>query len=502
MKKMCSWLVALTGLFGLASVTYAGSPGLFPQLLPQLFGQDEPRPLARPDDQDPASSEQARDRQYPVQKSTDPWTDDDGWLVDLLESIDLFDACPWTQYVLEPLARMLMPATPVLPPFDLAAEVALRYASAVAAARQDAEDAAADAKDDTSRSCEMLPYPKVVSGPNACPLAYGCPLGCGSAAVGQCTPCPSASPATAKGCGSCPSACWGVPCPTFGEIVSSGAGKPCKCCENCKDCKDCTCGKNAAKNAAYSVHGFVLENAHPWAPVAMPPLPPLMPHPAMFPMLPPPHPGRHETPLGPLVELLWQRELISAAIEQMEEELAQAAQAAQMAQQQRTVYAQMATSTLSAPKVRLSTEHFEAQCAAMRCLGNDPHRLVLEGEVVLTCKKSGHVVRIEAPCVVVNMQDGTFSVDSHVPPPAAPAVPSSVQGLHPLPAPPVMYWTPDMSSRYTPYYGSSWSVPTWQQGPMPYPVVPATYAPTPYTPSPRPASPYSTPEIQGGGFSR
>jgi hypothetical protein len=507
MKKSCSWVVAVAGLLGLAGSSHAGSPALYPQVLPHLFAQEAPRPQTRPDDDwlnyighphspfGPGESLQTWERQCPTKDVTDLWLDDD-WLADLL------DCCGFTQYLWEPLARMLLPAQPVLPPFDFAADAMMRYVSAVAAAKQAAAEYAAPSppaavKEGPSRTCEVLPQPKTVSGPSSCPLSYGCPLGCGG--VGQCAPCPSTSAAEVKGgssFGSCPAtkSC-GVPYPTYGEIITSPpvvSGKACKCC---KDCKDCECCKDAPPKGAYSMHSIIWQNAHPWTPVAMPPLPPLPPHPLMLPMLPPP-PGMHETPLSPLQELYWQHHIIEAAINQMEQELALKLQAAA---QQRIVYSQVATSTGSAHKVHLVTEHFEAHCNSMHCVGSDPHRLLLEGEVLLTCKKSGHFVRIEAPCVAINMKDGTFSVESQPAPQPLPAVPHNVHGMYPTPSAPIMLWTSDASwpSSFGCYSGPT-PLPMrllqqgWQLTPpatqsQPYPVIPAAY-PSPASPTINPSS--------------
>ena len=82
---------------------------------------------------------------------------------------------------------------------------------------------------------------------------------------------------------------------------------------------------------------------------------------------------------------------------------------------------------------------------------------MLEGDVRLTCKKSGHAVRIEAPCVIVNMKDGTFTVEAQQPVAAqCPSCPS--------------WGSPTMQ----------WCVPhSCLQGPPPNAVFYQTYMPVP-----------------------
>jgi hypothetical protein len=57
---------------------------------------------------------------------------------------------------------------------------------------------------------------------------------------------------------------------------------------------------------------------------------------------------------------------------------------------------------------RLVTPTFDVQCERISCDGT-PERLILEGDVRLTFKKTS--LRVEARCVIVNMKDGTFMVD-------------------------------------------------------------------------------------------
>jgi hypothetical protein len=71
-----------------------------------------------------------------------------------------------------------------------------------------------------------------------------------------------------------------------------------------------------------------------------------------------------------------------------------------------------------AAPARLKTPHIEAQCERMSCAGS-PERMILEGNVCLRYNKDGQVVHIEAQRVVVNVKEGTFTVEAN---PAAPAV--------------------------------------------------------------------------------
>ncbi|MBI2804371.1 MAG: hypothetical protein HYX68_05225 [Planctomycetes bacterium] len=57
---------------------------------------------------------------------------------------------------------------------------------------------------------------------------------------------------------------------------------------------------------------------------------------------------------------------------------------------------------------RLVTPDFEAHCERMSNRGDT---IVLEGNVLLLCKKHAQPIRIEAQRVIVNMKDGTFSVE-------------------------------------------------------------------------------------------
>jgi hypothetical protein len=64
----------------------------------------------------------------------------------------------------------------------------------------------------------------------------------------------------------------------------------------------------------------------------------------------------------------------------------------------------------NAQAVHLVTPHFEARCERMT--GGAGDRLVLEGDVQLTCKKHGQDIRIAAARVVVDVKEGTFTVES------------------------------------------------------------------------------------------
>jgi hypothetical protein len=63
--------------------------------------------------------------------------------------------------------------------------------------------------------------------------------------------------------------------------------------------------------------------------------------------------------------------------------------------------------------VHLVTPDLEAHCERMHHRGD---AIVLEGNVLLLCKKHAQPLRIEAQRVVVNMRDGSFTVESEVRP--------------------------------------------------------------------------------------
>jgi len=66
-----------------------------------------------------------------------------------------------------------------------------------------------------------------------------------------------------------------------------------------------------------------------------------------------------------------------------------------------------------AKPVHLVTPDLEAHCERMHHRGD---AIVLEGNVLLLCKKHAQPLRIEAQRVVVNMRDGSFTVESDVRP--------------------------------------------------------------------------------------
>lgn len=76
----------------------------------------------------------------------------------------------------------------------------------------------------------------------------------------------------------------------------------------------------------------------------------------------------------------------------------------------------MPTSGPATKPAHLVTPDLEAHCQRIT------HRdglVILEGNVVLLCKKHAQPIRIEAPRVVVNMKDGSFTVDSQTAPTSA-----------------------------------------------------------------------------------
>ncbi len=417
--KTC-WLLALAGLLGLAGTTQAGSTGLTNLLLPQIFGQDRlpavAAAVAGTAPQSPSSYPRIGEAlPAPVVAMPDDG-DDDEWLADLL--MDSISFC-----------RMLFGMNRHQE-IDMIAEVVVRLATAP----RDPDGTPLRAS-----APEVLPLPRPLPRPVA----------------GAGVPCP---PCCAQACGSssvkvgCPST---FACPTgAAKPCSSAADKACKCC---KDCKDCSCGKPEKTGAAIGINGnegitgsIVLnERNFSILPCPCPPSVVFMPGgdaPNMLPPMPrmlvpglpmpPPVDGYAQSmpcpfappvlhsygspmptcpPVEELKELIRQRQMLTAAIEQLEKELLR------MAQQRQSVPAPAAPGAPGAPgvvvshnaqKVHLVTEHFEAHCDAVHCVEGQPHRVVLEGDVLLTCKKGAQAMRIEAPCVVIDMRDGSFRVQA------------------------------------------------------------------------------------------
>jgi hypothetical protein len=67
--------------------------------------------------------------------------------------------------------------------------------------------------------------------------------------------------------------------------------------------------------------------------------------------------------------------------------------------------------------VHFVTPDLDAHCERMHHQGD---MVVLEGNVLMVCKKHAQPIRIEAQRVVVNMRDGSFRVESNVQPMPAP----------------------------------------------------------------------------------
>jgi hypothetical protein len=73
-------------------------------------------------------------------------------------------------------------------------------------------------------------------------------------------------------------------------------------------------------------------------------------------------------------------------------------------------------STQSAPVAHLVTPDFDAHC--QRISHRDGH-IVLEGNVMLLCKKHAQPIRVEGQRVILNLKDGTFTVETASQPPMA-----------------------------------------------------------------------------------
>jgi hypothetical protein len=485
MLKSCSWLLALAGLLGVASASHAGTPPITSLLLPHLFGQDV-APQGAPTYDDPLGYPVSPVYRSASSERAAPAPDLD-WLHELIcDGLELLMDCG-------PEVRMVVQHLQPCSPYHLAAAAFFEYLSTVEYAQRAAIPVAggigvggttppACCKDCPVPACEVLPYPKVVSGPQGCPLGYS-GFAVGAAPVAACGTCPKVGtcplPAHCEVADTCANAC--------------AASKACKCCEDCKDCKSCTCSKTftfravTATPAPVFFRGINGECIQPTMP--LPPAPTLPPYLSPYTMAPMPHPcmmppirgmiAHHPLPelppcpLEELHELHRQRQMISLAIAQVEQELARIAHHQQLAQQQMVQAMSMPVAHHN-QKVHLVTERFEAHCDSLRCAG-DAHRLVLEGNVRLCCKHSGQCVNIEAPCVIVNMKDGTFTVESR----SVPVQPTSAQGVQ-LQGAPIMIWTPDLSQ---PCPGSMGSDGGRSQPALPRPSLPWRSVVIPASPS-------------------
>ena len=373
MQKTCSWLLALVGLLSLVATTRAGTPPPTPIYWPALCGQ-EAVPAA-PRAPIPASGgfgstfpraalaqqPEPRELQELERAAQDDVANRSDWLTDMLE--DALDVLMEYSPEVRLVVQQLRPCTP----YHLAAAVALEYLSALDAAQRQATPEALAAvpppaccKDGPCQTFEVLPYPQVVGCPGTCtqlqynegnysvPCTYG---------VRSC-----AKPGSS--CGVCPGvtdhgaadACDNTPCLQVVAQVSA-ADKACKCCKDCKDSKDCKCAKDTTATFGGSwVPNVVMECIPSSMPVAMPPMPPpFLAHPGMWPspvhaMMPPLPPS----PMDELRELVWQRQMITSAIQQIEQEIAW------LSSQPHVVQAQPVPVAHNAQKVHLVTEHFEA----------------------------------------------------------------------------------------------------------------------------------------------
>jgi hypothetical protein len=78
--------------------------------------------------------------------------------------------------------------------------------------------------------------------------------------------------------------------------------------------------------------------------------------------------------------------------------------------------------------VHITTSKFEAFCSTVTCTSNHD-RVVLEGNVRLVSKKGSETTRIEAPRVVVDLNQGTFTIESGMVPPPTSASPVNIDLL-------------------------------------------------------------------------
>jgi hypothetical protein len=267
---------------------------------------------------------------------------------------------------------------------------------------------------------------------------------------GRCTAAPGCAKGTAAGCATCPT--------ERRAAATKAVAKDCKCEKDCGCCKaDLACCDGPATAVAPICPGFgvVFGNLPPPPPLAMPlPFaPPPPPHanlielpPAAVP--PPPYaaeflPMPVQMPIPPQEELrrlVEMRHAIGRHIEHLERMLVEAVSAPPPA-----------CSPVAAPGARpvhLVTPEFEAQCDRLNCAGS-ADRLVLEGDVRLLWKQGGRNLRIEAARVLINVKEGTFTVERAANATvrheqfgtARPAVYQPVEQLHYV-APPMQYCPP------------------------------------------------------------
>jgi hypothetical protein len=459
MKKTCSWLVVLASLVTLAGTTHAGAPALTTLVLPQLFGQD-----ARPPEILPTSGSVRSGPSQSVRVENGVVIDSEAQKVAPKVTPALSDwqivqrkATPEGDTVCDAilggLFHMFRYGTSggaVRWAADLACDLfAMQQMSLEihAEAVSDAEKQFLDAlQSGLSRSAlapapEVLPMPKVVAVPDGGSVwLAGQWIRVPAASCSH--PCTGEKLSCTKAGGSC-GVCAKPDLTGIAEAcendlfaLAKSTVKACKCCEDCADCKDCTCGKKTtypvpqksslpatrdfAVNAGSGMRNSIVVAVEPPPPFGGCPQAgcpitslPMVPRPIVVPFgpvtsYPVPMPMHEAMPYSvqELKDLIHQRQMVTCAIEQIERELMRLTFEKYRAQPQVTPVAH------NVQKVHLVTEHFEAHCDSLRCLDGDHHRLVLEGDVRMTCKKSGQTVRIEAACIIVNMKDGTFSVTS------------------------------------------------------------------------------------------
>ncbi len=236
---------------------------------------------------------------------------------------------------------------------------------------------------------EMLPMPTCIS-------TCAAPRPCAPPDHLQCTQ-PQLAPFMAGACweGTCPGVGMGMilPPPHFLPMAAAGCDAPCcakgSCCQNeTKAAKSCGCGTDG--NCCCAKQPAVVH-------LVVPHLPPA-PHVVVMPHAPMP-----TVAATPAVRM---RRIIEAQ-----------------------------PTTTCVPQAHLVTPHFEAHCERMSC-NNTQDRIILEGDVRLTCKKDGQQYRVEGQRVVVNLQDGTFAVESSAKGPAWQRSTEVRQSIHVVPVPP------------------------------------------------------------------
>ena len=243
--------------------------------------------------------------------------------------------------------------------------------------------------------------------------------------------------ATARECESCPQALTCDRLRVFLRTATGQCGSPCaeakSCCAEAQACREaaakaCACGQGCGCCKAATARTAEVVRARPQVMaspqgvmtvrsvvMAAPPMAP-MPAPVMVPL---PHPGMvmpNPVPCAPpvaacpaaLMPAEWKRLAdnngdLRGAIDQLERDLLHALQRKHGQSVMQVAH--------NAQQIHLVTPAYEAHCERLSCLGKSD-RLLLEGNVRLTCRKDGRTMQVHASRVVINTKEESFFVES------------------------------------------------------------------------------------------